>query len=108
MQLTDRPNLRHLRDQAKDLQRSGAAATLADAQLQVARQCGFASWPKLKPHVESLEQLGELKHAVGCNNVACAGALLKSSAHLRKAVVDNEVLLPAAPARNDELSALEG
>ena len=31
MQLPDRANLRHLRDQTKDLVRSGAAATLADA-----------------------------------------------------------------------------
>jgi len=31
------PNLRHLKDQAKDLVRSGAAASLSDAQLAVAR-----------------------------------------------------------------------
>src|SRR5215471_12050472 len=60
MQLPDRPNLRHLRDQAKDLVRSGAAATLADAQFRIARQYEFASWPKLKQHVESLELIGQL------------------------------------------------
>lgn len=54
MQLPDRPNLRYLRDQAKNLVRSGAVPTLAEAQFQIARQYGFPSWPKLKQHVESL------------------------------------------------------
>ena len=99
MQLPDRPNLRHLRDQAKDLRRSGAAATIADAQLQVARQYGFASWPKLKQHVESLEQVAELHHAIRCNDVPRVEALLTSSPELRQAVIDNEAVLPAAPGR---------
>ena len=51
--LPDRPNLRHLKDQAKDLLKAGRAASLADAQFQIARLYGFASWPKLKAHVES-------------------------------------------------------
>lgn len=38
MQSTDRSSLRHLRDQAKDLVRYGAAATLVDAKFQIARQ----------------------------------------------------------------------
>ena len=35
--LPDRPNLRHLKDQAKDLLKAGGAASLADAQFQIAR-----------------------------------------------------------------------
>ena len=35
--LPDRPNLHHLKDQAKDLLKTGAAASLADAQFQIAR-----------------------------------------------------------------------
>ena len=31
--LPDRPNLRHLKDQAKDLQKAGDAKSIADAQL---------------------------------------------------------------------------
>ena len=58
--LPDRPNLRHLKDQAKDLLKAGAAASLADAQFQIARLYGFASWPKLKAHVESFEEFGQL------------------------------------------------
>jgi hypothetical protein len=48
MQLPERPNLRHIRDQAKDLVRSGAAPTLGDAQFQIARQYGFPNWPKIR------------------------------------------------------------
>ena len=49
--LPARPNLRHLKDQAKDLVKSGAAASLSDAQFKIARQYGFASWPKLQARV---------------------------------------------------------
>ena len=56
--LPSRPNLDHLRRQAKDLlgdiQKGNPGWKLADAQHAVARGYGFASWPKLKAHVESL------------------------------------------------------
>src|SRR5690349_1227521 len=59
--LPPRPNLEHLRNQAKDLlcdwQRRGASGPdpqLADAQHAIAREYGFPSWPRLKAHVESL------------------------------------------------------
>jgi len=61
--LPDRPNLRHLKDQAKDLLKTGAAASIADAQFKVARLYGFASWPKLKAHVDSFEEAAQLKQA---------------------------------------------
>ncbi len=67
--LPDRPNLRHLKDQAKDLVRSGTAPTIADAQFQVARLYGFASWPKLKARVDSFEEVGQLKLAIDANDV---------------------------------------
>jgi len=35
--LPDRPNLRHLKDQAKDLRKAGAAASITDAQLKITR-----------------------------------------------------------------------
>jgi ankyrin repeat protein len=68
--LPGRPNLRHLKDQAKDLLKAGAAASLADAQFQIARLYGFASWPKLKAHVESFEEFGQLKQAIDTNDIA--------------------------------------
>jgi len=67
--LPERPNLRHLKDQAKDLLKAGGAASLTGAQLQIAREYGFASWPKLKVHVESLEEIGRLKLAINTNDL---------------------------------------
>jgi ankyrin repeat protein len=72
-----KPNLEHLKKQAKDLLRQAeqgdASATarfrsvtsfstpaslkLADAQHVIAREYGFAAWPKLKEHVESLARV---------------------------------------------------
>ena len=67
--LPDRPNLRHLKDQAKDLLKTGAAASITDAQFKIARLYGFASWPKLKAHIDSLEEVGQLKQAIDTNDV---------------------------------------
>jgi hypothetical protein len=56
--LPDRPNLEHLKKQAKALHRrmqeQNSSCTLADAQHALAREYGVASWPKLKAHVELL------------------------------------------------------
>ena len=73
MSLPDRPSLEQLRKQAKDLLRqaragdAGAASrlaaatrganqvqTLAQAQLALAREHGFESWPKLVRHVNEM------------------------------------------------------
>lgn len=54
--LPDRPSLEYLKKEAKDLLRTlhqqRLDAKLADAQHALARQYGFASWPRLKRHVE--------------------------------------------------------
>jgi ankyrin repeat protein len=89
MQLPDRPNLRHLRDQAKDLVRSGAAPTVADAQFQIARQYGFPSWPKLKQHVESLEKAAQLNQAINANDLARVRQLLTAHPELRQVLIDD-------------------
>ena len=72
--LPERPSLQHLRKQGKDLLRdarsrdasaiaritaedrnaSPASIRLADAQLAIAREYGFRSWPKLVQHVETI------------------------------------------------------
>jgi len=72
--LPERPSLEQLRNQAKDLLRdarsgdasalarmnatrrgaSRARISLADAQLAIAREFGFPSWPKLVRHVETV------------------------------------------------------
>ncbi|HVH72518.1 MAG TPA: ankyrin repeat domain-containing protein, partial [Candidatus Dormibacteraeota bacterium] len=67
--LPERPNLRHLKDQAKDLLKSGGAKSLADEQYRIARLYGFLSWPKLKAQVDSLEEIGQLKQAIDSNDL---------------------------------------
>ena len=58
--LPPRPDFDHLRKQAKALLRTlrqqRADASLADAQHALAREYGFASWPKLKAHIEALAE----------------------------------------------------
>src|SRR5260221_13439435 len=85
-ELPAKANLEHLKEQAKDLLRkiregdavaiervrsnvsfsAPASVKLADAQHVIAREYGFASWPKLKEHVESLalDPAGMLSAAV--------------------------------------------
>jgi hypothetical protein len=57
-ELPARPNLDHLKKQAKDrliqLRQRAPGARLADAQHVLAREYGFQSWAALKAHVESL------------------------------------------------------
>ncbi len=83
--LPDNPNLRHLKDQAKDLLKAGAAASLADAQLQIARLYGFASWPKLKAHVDSFKDIGQLKRAIDTNDIVRVKTLMMSNPTLHSA-----------------------
>jgi len=52
-QLPPRPSLDQLKHQAKELQRSAQIA-LHEAQTRIAREYGFASWNKLRDHVEAL------------------------------------------------------
>src|SRR5688572_9320080 len=83
--LPERPNLRHLKDQAKDLLKVGAADSVADAQVKVARLYGFASWPKLKAHVESLEEAGQLKQAIDANDFDRVKAMMTRNPALHRA-----------------------
>jgi ankyrin repeat protein len=83
--LPDRPNLRHLKDQAKDLLKEGNTRTLSDAQLQIARQYGFPSWSKLKAHVDSLEEAGQLKDAIDLNDLSLVQSKMLRNPALHKA-----------------------
>ena len=84
--LPSRPDLRHLRDEAKRRRKAGEFPSIALAQLAVAREYGFRSWPRLKFHVE----------AVTLDASERATALISSatSADLRRA----QALLGADPA----------
>jgi ankyrin repeat protein len=114
------PRLAHLKNQAKKLlkayragdpaaiyrlsqHRPAAIATpatpklsdvkLSDAQLVIAREYGFASWPRLKKHVEGLTQptadlLGEFRTAVNRSDTQRVRRLLQQHAELRAAIND--------------------
>jgi ankyrin repeat protein len=83
--LPDRPNLRHLKDQAKDLLKAGGAESLSDAQFKIARRYGFASWPKLKAHVDALEEIGQLKLAIDANDLERVKSLMTRNPELHRA-----------------------
>ena len=52
--LPEKPNLEHLKKQAKELLRGTPGSKLAEAQHALARDYGFPTWAKLKSYVESL------------------------------------------------------
>jgi hypothetical protein len=105
MQLSERPNFRHLRDQARDLVRTGAAPTLADAQFQIARRHGFPSWPKLKQKVESLEKAGQLKQAIATGDPAQIKKLVASDPELHPLLVE-ELMCASQPGQAPKMELL--
>src|SRR5229473_6242892 len=80
-----RPNIRHLKDQAKDLLKAGDAASIAEAQFKIARLYGFASWPKLKAHLDSLEEIGQLKLAIDTTDLKRVKTLMTRNPALHRA-----------------------
>ena len=83
--LPDRPNLRHLKDQARDLLEAGSASSIADAQFRIARVYGFASWSKLKAHVTASEELSQLKQAIDANDLVRVEDLMTRHQSLHRA-----------------------
>ena len=71
--------------QVAALLRAGAAASVTDAQFKIARLYGFASWPKLKAHVDSLEEIGQLKQAIDTNDVYRVKTLMTRNPTLHSA-----------------------
>jgi len=83
--LPDRPNLRHLKDQARDLVKAGTAKSITEAQFKVARLYGFPSWPKLKAHLESLEEAGQLNQAIDRNDIERVKGMMTRNPALHRA-----------------------
>lgn len=72
LSLPDRPSLDWLRKHSKrallEMRRHKKSTTLACAQLEVARRYGFASWKRLKTHVDSVaSQPQQSKLGDGCS-----------------------------------------
>jgi ankyrin repeat protein len=112
-ELPAKPNLQFLKKQAKELLRSTRQGKLADAQHTLANEYGFASWAKLKSHVEALglSPAQILRAAVCDNDSARISALLQAHPELR-AHIDNPLpdygfgqnALYAAVQRSDKAS----
>ena len=83
--LPTHPNLRHLKDQARDLLKAGQAQTLNEAQFKTARMYGFASWSKLKAYVDSLGLVGELKGAIDAEDLPLVKRLMTHYPDLHRA-----------------------
>ncbi|HWY46732.1 MAG TPA: ankyrin repeat domain-containing protein [Bryobacteraceae bacterium] len=83
--LPENPNLRHLKDQAKDLFKAAGAESITDAPFKIARIYGFSNWPKLKAHVDSLEDIGQLKQAIDGNRIDEVKALMIRNPALHQA-----------------------
>jgi ankyrin repeat protein len=83
--LPERPSLRHLSNQAKDLLKAGEAASLADGQFRIARLYGFASWPRLKAHVQAFGEIGQLRQAIDTNDIERVRTMMTRNPALHRA-----------------------
>ena len=87
--LSERLDMRQLRTQAKDrLKTLPDGAKLADAHFAIARERGFASWPKLVEAVEIPILLARMKRFVERGDAASLDALLRRKSVLRKRIDD--------------------
>jgi hypothetical protein len=86
-QLPAQTDLRHLKDQAKDLVKASHAPSLAAAYFQIARQYGFPSWPKLKAYVVERTNAGELKQAISNDDLSTVQQLFVQHPQLRFAPI---------------------
>jgi hypothetical protein len=89
-QLPQKPNLEYLKKQAKELLRGMRNGKLADAQSALANEYGFATWAKLKSHVEDLglSPAEALKVAVCDSNALRVRELLDRHPELRAKIDD--------------------
>ncbi len=109
--LPDSASLEWLRKQAKrrltELRAENAAAKLADAQFEIAKQYGFPSWRALKAHVDSLSVDGQLFDAARQGDVPRLRALLDE--HPDKRFIRDKpyewTLLHAAASRDQNSTA---
>jgi hypothetical protein len=89
-QLPEKPNLEYLKKQAKELLRGMRHGKLADAQHTLANEYGFATWAKLKSHVEALglSPAEALKKAVCDCDAARVRQVLQRHPELRARIDD--------------------
>jgi len=103
--LPSRPDLRHLRDEAKRRRKSAEFASLALAQHAIAREYGFPSWPRLKFHVEALT-LDAAERAAALIASATSGDLRRARAVLDAdpAIARHDLACACATGAADDVS----
>jgi len=101
------PSLEWLRKEAKTrlatLRQNNPAATLAEAQFELAKEYGFASWRALKAHVDALTVDGQLIEAARTGNVERLKALLDEypdKLRMKVPPYEASLLFPAAQSGN--------
>ncbi|MEM1446858.1 MAG: ankyrin repeat domain-containing protein [Planctomycetota bacterium] len=92
--LPARPNLEHLRNQAKrrlaELRAFDPDTKLTEAQREVATSYGFTSWRALKAHVESLNpHSDDIFRAMKAGNLATVRRLLQQQPALANAAIED-------------------
>lgn len=85
--LPERPDLRMLKRQARELMKAGGATQLAEALHQIARRHGFDSWPRLKQQVEALNDAGRLRQAIARDDLPAVAQLLRRRPELLHAPI---------------------
>ncbi|HEU4995831.1 MAG TPA: ankyrin repeat domain-containing protein [Gemmatimonadaceae bacterium] len=110
--LPDAANLDWLRKQAKrrlkELRETRPDAQLADAQFDIARQYGFASWRALKAHVDSLTIDGQLFASARTGDAKQLAALLDAHPDkLHATVKPYDMTLLHAAAHGGHLAAVD-
>ena len=67
--LPEHPDLRHLKDQAKDLLKAGEAPSLAEAQFQIARHTALRVGRSSRRTSNRCKTVGQLKQAIDANDL---------------------------------------
>jgi ankyrin repeat protein len=103
--LPPRPDLRWLRDEAKRRRRYGEFPSLALAHLAIAREYGFASWPRLKAHVDALT-LGAAERAALVIASACSDNPRRAQTilELDPAIASHDLATACAAGAADEVA----
>ncbi len=101
--LPARPNLEQYKKRAKELKKELNKPTLAAAQFLLARQHGFASWPKFAKHVQ---ELARANSTVSQFEAAVDAIVAGDAAKLRKLLRANPGLVRARSSREHRSTLL--
>jgi ankyrin repeat protein len=94
--LPEGANLRQLKIQAKELQQQ-LGSKLSEAQFELAKQYGFASWTKLVHHVELPLLIEQMKSAIQSGDETKLDSILSKNRILREAINEPVMFFDSPP-----------